>query len=99
VRERPEVHDGRAAVRRAPHRGEIQEIVAVGAVETGYLVASALQMVNDMVAYIATVPRDQNPHRSMMTDYQAVITDLPGRRWLRLESAGTHGVKRAGIGR
>jgi hypothetical protein len=44
VIDRPQVHEGGAAIRRARHRGRIQEIIAVSAVKASDIVAEALQM-------------------------------------------------------
>lgn len=44
VRKRPEMHDRRAALRRAPDLGQIQKIHAVHAVKADHVVAKALQM-------------------------------------------------------
>ena len=42
--DRRQVHDGGAAFRRPPDRGGVKQVIAVGAVEAGDLVAKAPQV-------------------------------------------------------
>jgi len=62
VRKRSGVHDGGTAIRRPLDRGEVQEIVAVAAVETDYLMAKALQVGRYLGSNVPALPGDKNPH-------------------------------------
>jgi hypothetical protein len=66
VRKRAEMHDGGTAVGRTPDRGEIQEIIAVGAVKADDIVAEVPQMTGYRPADVTEIPCDQNPHGSMI---------------------------------
>jgi hypothetical protein len=58
----PGMHNGSAAVRRAPDRSGIQEIIAVEAVEAGDVMAEARQVIRYRGTHVATMPGDQNAH-------------------------------------
>jgi hypothetical protein len=66
VGKRPQMHDGNAAVRRAPDRSDIQQIIAVDAVITGDIMAEAPQMSRYRGTHVTAMPRDQNAHDSMI---------------------------------
>jgi hypothetical protein len=60
------MHHGGAAVRRAPDRSGIQEIIAVNVVITGNVMAEARQMSRHRGTHLTAMPRDQNPHDLMI---------------------------------
>lgn len=60
--ERPGVHDGGAAGRRAPDRGVVQQVVAVNAVVTDHLMAEAFKVSCYLGTHVTAMPGDQNPH-------------------------------------
>jgi hypothetical protein len=55
-----------AAVRRLPDRDGVEQVVAVGAVEAGYLVAEAGQVIRDRGPDVAAVARHQDAHALMI---------------------------------
>ncbi|MDX6416635.1 MAG: hypothetical protein QOG28_1255 [Trebonia sp.] len=65
--QRPGMHDGGAAVRRAPDRGRIQQIVAVNAVIADDIMSEALQVSRYRGTHVTAMPRDQNAHDPMIT--------------------------------
>jgi hypothetical protein len=66
VRDRAEVRDRIAALRRALDRREVKQIIAVGPVKATDLMSKALQMVNDRAADTPAVPGNKDPHNSMI---------------------------------
>jgi hypothetical protein len=60
------MHHRGAAIRRELDRGQIQEIIAVDAVEADNLMAQALQMRRDRGTHVTAMPSDQNAHDSMI---------------------------------
>ena len=60
------MHDGRAAIGRAPDRGGIPQIITVRAVKAGDIVAEAFQVSRYRGTDLTAVPRDQNAHGSMI---------------------------------
>lgn len=61
------MNDGRAAVRRTPDRRAIEQFITIGAIKPSDFVAEPLEMSGDRTADVPTMPRDQNPHRSIIT--------------------------------
>jgi hypothetical protein len=64
--QRPGVHDGGAAVRRAPDRGKIQQVIAVNAVVADDIMTEALQVSRYWGTHVTAMPRNQNPHDPMI---------------------------------
>jgi hypothetical protein len=71
------VHDGGAAVRRAPDGGKIQQVIAINAVVADDVMTESLQVSRNRGTHVTAMPRDQNPHDPMIGRRPATVpTDL-----------------------
>jgi hypothetical protein len=63
----PKMHHSSAALRRTPDRSDIPQIIAVDEVIAGDIMAEAPQMSRYRGTHVTAMPRDQNPHHSMIS--------------------------------
>ena len=63
---RPGMHHGVAAAGRAPDRSRIQQVLAIKTVITDDIMTQALQMSRYRGTHVTAIPRDQNPHDTMI---------------------------------
>lgn len=63
---RPGMHHGGAAVRSAPDRSGIQQVVAIDAVKADDLMTEERQVLRYRSPYVTAMPRDQNAHYPMI---------------------------------
>jgi hypothetical protein len=76
------MHNSGAAVRRAPDRGKIQQVIAVNAVIADDIMTAAPQVSRYRGAHVTAIPRDQNPHDPMIGRRPATMpTDLANLPW------------------
>jgi hypothetical protein len=62
VRQRGQMHNGGAAIRRAPDGGKVQEFITIGIVKASDLVPEAPQVTDHLDAHMSAMPRNQNAH-------------------------------------
>jgi hypothetical protein len=74
------MHHGGAAVRSAPDRSSIQQIVAIDAVKTDDIMTEERQVLRYRNPYVTAMPSDQNAHHPTIGRRPATVpTDLADR--------------------